>query len=127
VKFNVIAERAEPAPLRPVPRWVLAVTAGVDTQDNRLPVQLVGWGRGMSCWPIDYVELPGDPANDDVWAALVDLLLRPIDREDGALLRVDASLQDMLGHRTEAVKAFVRSRRGLRRHIAGFGAIANNA
>ena len=127
VKFNIIAERAEAVPLRPVPRWVLAVTAGIDTQDNRLPVHLLGWGRGMTCWPIDYVELPGDPADEDVWTALVDLLLRPIDREDGAQLRVDASLQDMLGHRTEAVKAFVRSRRGLRRHMAGFGATANNA
>ena len=126
VKFNIIADRAEPAPLRPVPSWVLAVTAGVDTQDNRLPVQLVGWGRGMSFWPIDYVELPGDPADDAVWTALVDLLTRPIERADGAILRVDASAQDMLGHRTEAVKAFVRSRR-LRRHVATFGATANNA
>lgn len=126
VKLNVLADRAEPLPLRPVPHWVLAVTAGIDTQDNRLPVQLLGWGRGMQCWPIDYVELPGDPNDDAVWAALVDVLTRPIDRADGALLRVEASLQDMLGHRTEAVKAFVRSAR-LRRHIAGFGATANNA
>lgn len=126
VKFNLIADRAEPLPLRPVPHWVLAVTAGVDTQDDRLPVQILGWGRGMTCWPIDYVELPGDPTDDAVWAALVDLLSRPIDRADGALLRVEASAQDMLGHRTEAVKAFVRSRR-LRRHIAIFGATSNNA
>lgn len=126
VKFNVLAERAEPLPLRPVPHWVLAVTAGIDTQDNRLPVQILGWGRGMTCWPIDYVELPGDPNDDAVWASLVDLLTRPIERADGALLKVEASLQDMLGHRTEAVKAFVRSGR-LRRHIAGFGATANNA
>lgn len=126
VKFNIIADRAEPLPLRPVPHWVLAITAGIDTQDDRLPVQLLGWGRGMQCWPIDYVELPGDPADDDVWAALTDLLNRPIEHASGALLRVDGSLQDMLGHRTEAVKAFVRSRR-VRRHIAGFGAVANNA
>lgn len=126
VKFNIIADRAEPLPLRPVPNWVLAVTAGVDTQDNRLPVQVVGWGRGMACWPIDYIELMGDPADDAVWTGLVELLTRPIERADGAVLRAEASAQDMLGHRTEAVKAFVRSRR-LRRHIAIFGATANNA
>ena len=74
VKFNIIADRAEPLPLRPVPNWVLAVTAGIDTQDNRLPVQIVGWGRGMTCWPIDYVELPGDPNEDEVWTALTALL-----------------------------------------------------
>lgn len=126
VKFNIIADRAEPMPMRPVPNWVLAVTAGIDTQDNRLPVQLLGWGRGMVCWPIDYVELPGDPADEDVWAALTDLLNRPIDRADGGLLRVDAGLQDILGHRTEAVKAFIRQRR-VRRLMAGFGATSNNA
>src|SRR5690606_25488638 len=126
VKFNVIEERAEPLPLKPVPSWVLAVTAGIDTQDNRLPVQIVGWGRGMTCWPIDYVELPGDPADDEVWTALVELLSQPVEHASGALLRVECSAQDMLGHRTEAVKAFVRSRR-LRRHIAIFGATANTA
>ncbi len=126
VKFNIIADRAEPLPLRPVPNWVLAVTAGIDTQDNRLPVQIVGWGRGMTCWPIDYVELPGDPNEDEVWTALTALLNAPIERADGAVLRVDAALQDMLGHRTEAVKAYVRQKR-VRRLVAGFGATANNA
>lgn len=126
VKFNIIADRAEPLPLRPLPHWVLAITAGVDTQDDRLPVQILGWGRGMACWPIDYVELPGDPAGDEVWAALTQLLSTPIEHCSGALLRVEASAQDILGHRTEDVKAFVRSQR-LRRHIAIFGATANNA
>lgn len=126
VKHNLVADRVEARPLRPVPRWVLAVTAGVDSQDNRLAVQLVGWGRGLACWPIDYVELPGDPANDDVWAALTDLLMRPIDSELGGLLRVEAAAIDAGGHRTEAVKAYVR--RGLiRRPLAIFGAKANNA
>jgi phage terminase large subunit GpA-like protein len=126
VKFNIIADRAEPFPLRPAPAWVLAATAGVDTQDNRLAVQILGWGRGMTCWPIDYVELPGDPTDEPVWAALTELLSTPIEHSSGALLRIDGSAQDMFGHRTEAVKAYVRSQR-LRRHIAIFGATANNA
>ena len=127
VKQHLIADRAEPVPLRPVPNWVLAVTAGVDTQDDRLPVQLLGWGRSMkTCWPIDYVELPGDPDEDDVWLALTNLLLQPIERMDGALLRVEAAAQDLKGHRTEAVKNFVRKRL-IRRYMAVFGAVPNNA
>jgi len=126
VKHNLVADRAEPLPLRPVPAWVLACTVGIDTQDNRLAVQILGWGRGLTCWPIDYIELPGDPAEADVWTALVDLLSRPVDRIDGASLRVDAGLIDIGGHRTEAVKAFVRSKL-VRRLMAGFGATSNNA
>lgn len=126
VKHNVIADRVEPLPLRPVPAWVLAVTAGIDTQDDRLAVQILGWGRGEACWPIDYVELPGDPENEEVWTALTDLLSRPIEHASGGLLRVEATAQDGAGHRTEAVKAFAR-RQLLRRHLVVFGAKANNA
>lgn len=126
VKHNLIVDRVEPVPLRPLPPWVLAITAGIDTQDNRLAVQLVGWGRGLRSWPIDYVELPGDPAEDDVWVALTDLVNRPIEHSCGGSLRVEAAAQDGAGHRTEAVKAYAR-RRLLRRHLVIFGAKANNA
>lgn len=126
IRHNAIAERAEPYLLRTAPEGVLVVTAGVDTQDNRLAVQLVGWGVGMSFWTLDYVELMGDPADDAVWTALTELLNRPIEHASGASLRVDAAAIDMGGHRTEAVKAFVRSGR-VRRPMAIFGAVANNA
>lgn len=126
VKHNIIADRAEGYRLRTAPLGVLAITAGVDTQDNRLAVQIVGWGRGLAAWVIDYIELPGDPAEDSVWTALVDLLGRPIEHASGGLLRVEAVAIDAGGHRTEAVKAFVRSRR-VRRPLAIFGAVPNNA
>lgn len=126
VKHNIIADRAEPYPLRTAPAGVLAVTAGVDTQDNRLAVHITGWGRGMAAWTLDYVELPGDPADGEVWAQLTDLLNRGIAVDGGGLLTVEAVAIDAGGHRTEAVKHFVRQRR-LRRCIAIFGAVPNNA
>jgi len=126
VKHNLVADRAEPVPLRPVPNWVLAVTAGIDTQDNRLAVHTVGWGRGMTAWTLDYVELPGDPAEEAVWLSLTDLLNRPIERADGVLLRPLATAIDAGGHRTEAVKHYVRQ--GLvPRPMCIFGAVPNNA
>ncbi|MDP3651058.1 MAG: phage terminase large subunit family protein [Rhodoferax sp.] len=126
VKHNAIADRAEPYRLRVAPRGVLCVTAGVDTQDNRLAVQLVGWGRNLAFWVLDYVELAGDPANPEVWAALTELLNTPIQSERGGTLRVEAMANDAGGHRTEDVKNFVRSRR-VRRPLCIFGAIPNNA
>jgi phage terminase large subunit GpA-like protein len=127
VKHNLIADRAEPLALRPVPAWVLASTVGVDTQDNRLAVHIVGWGRGLASWTIDYVELPGDPAEDAVWLALEDFLLRPIERIDGSVMRLDGGAIDMAGHRTEAVKAWARRQKALRRLLVIFGAVPNNA
>lgn len=125
VKMNVIADRAEPLPLRPVPAWVLQITAGIDTQDNRLAVQLVGWGRGMASWVVDYIELPGDPADDAVWEALTAHLNTPVEHASGALLRVEAAAVDTGGHRTEAVKHYVRQAR-TRRIMAIMGARHNN-
>ena len=126
VKHNILADRAEPYRLRRAPAEVLALTAGVDTQDNRLAVHILGWTRRLATFTLDYVELPGDPADDDVWLRLVDLINRPIEHASGATLRVDATAIDAGGHRTEAVKAFVR--RGLiRRPMAIFGAVSNNA
>lgn len=126
VKHNVIADRAELYALRSAPAGVLAITAGVDTQDNRLAVQIVGWGAGMHAWVLDYIELPGDPAAPEVWVALTDLLNRPIEHASGALLPVLAAAIDTGGHRGEAVKYYVRERQ-IRRPMAIFGAAQNNA
>lgn len=126
VKHNVIQDRAEPYALRTAPAGVLAVTYGVDTQDNRLAVQLVGWGRGQACWTLDYVELLGDPSSTEVWTALVEYLQRPIEHASGAVLRPLAGAIDAGGHRTEDVKHFVRSRR-VPRPLCIFGAVPNNA
>lgn len=126
VKHNIIAERVEPYRLRTAPLGVLAITVGVDTQDNRLAVHVIGWGRGLSSWTIDYVELPGDPADDAVWVALTDLINRPIEHACGAVMRVEAVSIDAGGHRTEAVKAYVRKAL-VRRAMVIFGAVPNNA
>lgn len=126
VKLNIIADRAEPYRLRLAPLGVCAVTAGVDTQDDRLEVQVVGWGKGMAAWVLDYVVLWGDPADDAVWVALTDLLNRPIEHINGHALPIQAAAIDAGGHRGEAVKDFVR-RRLIRRPMVIYGAIPNNA
>ena len=48
------------------PAGVLVLTAGVDVQDDRLEVEVVGWGMGEESWAIDYRVLWGDPGRDDV-------------------------------------------------------------
>lgn len=125
-KFNIIKDRAEPYALRRAPAGVLAVTAGVDTQDNRLAAHITGWGRGMASWTLDYVELPGDPEAGEVWESLVELLSRPIEHEWGGTLHVLATAIDAGGHRTASVKDFVRSRR-ITRPMCIFGSPQNNA
>jgi phage terminase large subunit GpA-like protein len=125
-KPNIIKDRREPYRLRVAPMGVLATTVGVDTQDDRLAVQFLGWGRGSVCWILDYVELSGDPAEEEVWAKLADLVNRPVPHECGGWLSVEATAIDAGGHRTEAVKNFCRQRR-IRRAMCIFGAKPANA
>jgi phage terminase large subunit GpA-like protein len=106
-----LAQRAEAYALRTLPEGALLLTAGVDTQDDRLEVQILGWGEGGRWWVVDYVALPGNPDRPDVWTALTDLLGRAVAHDGGGLLRVEATAIDMAGHNTEHVKAFVRSTR----------------
>lgn len=129
VRHESIADRAETYALRTAPDGVLSITAGIDTQDNRLAVQLVGWGRRQAFWVLDYVEIMGDPAGDEVWHALASLLTTPIQHARGGTLYIEAMAQDAAGHRTEDVKAFIRRARGLgvRRPLCIFGAVPNNA
>jgi phage terminase large subunit GpA-like protein len=131
VKAKNVAERAEPYRLKVAPRGVLVVVCGVDCQDNRLPFHLVGIGRGprpgtLRFWTLDYDELPGDPSEDYVWNLLTDRINQPIECEGGGILRCEATAIDMMGHKTEAVKAFVR-RNVIRRPMAIYGAKQNNA
>lgn len=126
VRHNIIQDRAEAYPLRVAPYGVIWVTAGVDTQDDRLEAHIVGWGAGRRCWTLDYVMLRGDPAHDEVWTALTDLLNRPIQHASGALLPVSATAIDGRGHRTQFVKDYAR-RALIRRPMPIFGAKSAHA
>ena len=43
-----------------VPEEVLVLTAGVDVQDDRFEVEIVGWGVGKESWGIRYQKIYGD-------------------------------------------------------------------
>ena len=51
---------------------VLARTAWVDVQKDRLEMSVVDWGDGEESWLHDHVIIPGDTAQQDVWQALAD-------------------------------------------------------
>lgn len=126
VRANLIQERAESFPMFVAPLGVIWITAGVDTQDNRLEAQIVGWGRGRRAWVLAYVVLQGDPQHEEVWTELTDLLNRGVRHECGVTLPISAAAIDGRGHRTQAVKDYARKAL-IRRPMPIFGAKAANA
>jgi phage terminase large subunit GpA-like protein len=63
------------------------LTMAVDVQENRLEVEIVGWGRDLRSWSLLYRVLVGDPLGDQVWVELDGLLAPdyPTAAGDGAL------------------------------------------
>ena len=103
-----------------VPDGVLLLTAGIDTQDDRLELEIVGWGKGFESWGIGYKILRGDPTQVGLWDDLDRILSAPYHMEDGTPLYIAAALQDAMGHHTDEVYRFT-SKREHRRIFASQG------
>ena len=91
------------------PDGVALVTAGVDVQQDRLEVEIAGWGSEEESWSLAYHVIPGDTVRGEVWAQLDELLREEIATESGVALRVAAVCVDT-GFATAAVEGYVRDR-----------------
>lgn len=117
---DVLAQRREaycPSEGDPLPEKVLVLTAGVDVQDDRLELEVMGWGREHESWGIEHRVFrcpPGTtPGQRDVWDQLAVSLGKTWKRADGAQLRLAATCIDTGGHYTESVYRFCRAFRRL--------------
>ena len=89
---------------------MLFLTAGVDVQDDRFEVEVVGWGEGAECWGIRYQKIFGDMLSDQVWQDLDDFLLRSWRKADGTEYTLLATCIDSGGHHTDEVYRFAKDR-----------------
>lgn len=108
--WQQLRDRAESVPVRTIPRGCLVLTAGVDVQGNRLAVQLLGWGRELRCWVIDWLEIPGDPTKDEVWEKLDEYLTLPLENAFNVQMRIAAVAVDA-GYLPDRVLKYTRTRR----------------
>lgn len=97
-----------------VPKEVLVLTAGVDVQDDRLEIEIVGWGRDQESWSLDYRTIYGDPSSPVVWSDLDSILTQRFEREDEREMMVRSVCVDSGGHYTNSVYQYVRPREGKR-------------
>ena len=103
-----------------VPDGACLLTMGVDVQDDRLEVLVVGWGPGEEAWIIDRDTLGGDTSQPEPWSALDELLDREYVHERGVSLSVQATCIDSGGHRTTMVYDYA-ARKAARRVYAIIG------
>ena len=86
-----------------VPDGVLVLTMGVDTQDNRLEYEIVGWDRDEQSWGISRGVIPGLPSTKGVWEEIDSLMDKQWRLPNGMALKVMAAFVDSGGHYTTEV------------------------
>lgn len=86
-----------------VPDGVVLLTLGGDTQDDRIEVEVRGWGKGLESWGIHSKIFYGDPNTDAPWQQLEEWLDMGFVTSDGEVMFVAGGLLDSQGHRTDAV------------------------
>ena len=93
-----------------VPDGALVLVAGVDTQDDRLEIEVVAYGAGSETWGIEYAVIHGSPAREEVWKDLDQFLEKTYVTEGGVRLRVACTCIDSGGHHTKRVYDYVKPR-----------------
>lgn len=61
-----------------VPEDALYLTLTCDVQRTTIPWVIRAWGPRATSWLIDYGYLRGDTAEEEIWAALADLVTTPV-------------------------------------------------
>jgi phage terminase large subunit GpA-like protein len=97
-----------------VPDGVAVLVAGADIQQDRIELEVVGFGEGDESWSIEYQILPGDTTQPQVWEALRQALLTTYENDLGQRLSISAACIDS-GYQTQFVYDFVNKMR--HRHI----------
>lgn len=102
-------KRREHYELNSLPNGVCFLTAGVDIQQDRIEVEVVGWGRNKRSWSIDYriFEGPTNSIDNEPWLQLNDLLGEVWESAAGVDLEIKRMAVDS-GYNTQTVYSWVK-------------------
>jgi len=92
-----------------VPEEVVLITAGVDIQDDRIEMEVVGWGLDEESWSLDYIRIYGDPSAPNIWQELDTHLSKTYECEDKTQMTIVSTCIDS-GHHTNQVYKFCKPR-----------------
>ena len=111
-----LRDRAEDYAPRVLPDAALVATMTVDTQPNRLEVQIEGWGPGLEHWVLDYITLIGSPSEPpdhpgSVWERLDEIKRTPLLHASGRAIYISAYGIDAGGANTQDVYNYGSARR----------------
>lgn len=107
-----LAERREV--MSHIPDEVVVLCAGVDIQDNRAEVSVIGYGRDEETWVVEHLTLWGDPSAPQLWTNLDSVLFKQYETISGRQIAIRSTCVDSGGHFTNSVYAYVKKHTGRR-------------
>lgn len=102
VDEDTLLARREPYEAE-LPDGVLCLTCGVDTQDNRLEYEVVGYGHFKENWGIEKGIIMGKPDDDETWEKLDRIIDKTWKFKNGRGLKISLTFVDSGGHYTQDV------------------------
>ncbi|MCS4509150.1 phage terminase large subunit family protein [Xylophilus ampelinus] len=113
-----LRDRAESYAPRVLPDAALVATMAVDTQPNRLELQIEGWGPDMERWVLDYITLVGSPTEPpeqpgSVWYRLDEIRRTPLLHASGRAIMISAYGVDAGGANTQDVYNYGAARKAM--------------
>lgn len=86
---------------------VICLTGAIDTQNNRLVIDIKGWGKNEECFTVYYKEIYGDVETDnELWANIKRIVEKPYKHPSGIDLYIQYCAIDAGGQRTQKVYDF---------------------
>lgn len=82
--------RAENYPLMTVPAGSLRVCAGVDALADRFEVVIWAFGRADEMWALGHLVIMANPADEQEWQKLWQVLQSPLQQHGGAPISMAA-------------------------------------
>jgi len=89
---------------------ICLLTAGLDTQDDRIAIEVIGWCPGEESYSILYEEIYGDPGTQIPWKKIDEILERDFIHPSGIKLKIASAMVDSGGHHADSVYRFSSAR-----------------
>jgi len=114
VEYETLLQRRLHYDINTIPDDVLVITAGCDTQKDRIELQLMGFGKDYEAWVLEYRIFWGDPNSIQVWQELDEYIKQRFKTVSGRSLPVSCVCIDSGGHHTNQVYQFTKPRQSRR-------------
>lgn len=108
--WEVLMNRREAYTTSIVNGKVILLTAGVDIQDDRIEVQVLGFGLDYETYVIEYKTFHGKLSDLEIWSHLDEFLLKSYRHPSGHRMRIMAAAVDTGGHYPAKVYEFTKTR-----------------